>query len=164
MDILVTVGMSSWPFDRLLRAIVPLCHKHQVFAQFGMSKVMPPCAGAPYVPYDELMERVRAADVVITHAGNTVRVVQRYGKVPIAVARMAAAGEMANDHQVEYLRDGRVVAIWDLERLPHAVEEHAGVEARMISERQLSRPADAAHVIAVLDDLWDRLDRNRRVR
>jgi SAM-dependent methyltransferase/UDP-N-acetylglucosamine transferase subunit ALG13 len=163
MEILVTVGMSAWPFDRLIRAILPLCAEHHVFAQTGTSKIIPPCPHAPFVPYAELVERIRAADVVITHAGNTVRLVQRAGKVPIAVAR-TARGEMANDHQVEYLlhesREGRVVAQWDLDLLPQAVAGHRAVEARLISERKLDQPAPAAQVCALLDAEWDRLARN----
>ena len=31
------------------------------------------------MPYPELVDRLRAADVVVTHAGNTVRLVQRLG-------------------------------------------------------------------------------------
>src|SRR5580704_3007962 len=164
MNILVTVGMGPWPFDRLLRAIAPLCAEHRVFAQTGTSKLVPPCSHAPFVPYIDLIERIRAADVVITHAGNTVRLVQRAGKVPIAVARMAAAGEMTNDHQVVYLRheacEGRVVAQWDLDLLPQAVARHAAVEARLLTERKLNRPVTAAAVIALLDAHWDQLTRN----
>jgi SAM-dependent methyltransferase len=163
MEILVTVGMSAWPFDRLIRAIIPLCAEHHVFAQTGTSKIVPPCPHAPFVPYAELIERIRVADVVITHAGNTVRLVQRAGKVPIAVAR-TTQGEMANDHQVEYLRreanEGRVVAQWDLNLLPQAVAGHGAVEARLIAERKLDQPAPAGHVSTLLDAEWDRLARN----
>src|SRR5918992_49489 len=164
MNILVTVGMSAWPFDRLIGAIAPLCREHCVFAQVGTSKVIPPCPYAPFIAYPELIERIRAADIVITHAGNTVRLVQRAGRVPIAVARTAAAGEMSNDHQVEYLRheerEGRVVAVWALDLLPQAVAQHAAVAARLLAERELVEAADPASVAATLDDLWDRLERN----
>src|SRR5215468_8253051 len=102
MNVLVTVGMGAWPFDRLIRAIIPLCAVHRVFVQTGTSRIAPPCPHAPFLPYADLIERIRAADVVITHAGNTVRLVQRAGKVPIAVARRASLGEMSNDHQVAY--------------------------------------------------------------
>jgi SAM-dependent methyltransferase/UDP-N-acetylglucosamine transferase subunit ALG13 len=163
MNVLVTVGMGAWPFDRLIRAIIPLCAEHRVFAQTGTSKIVPPCPYAPFLPYADMIERIRAADVVITHAGNTVRLVQRAGKVPIAVARTAPA-EMANDHQVEYLRHegrkGRVVAQWDLTLLPQAVAGHGAVEARLLAERKLDQPAAAAHVSALLDAEWDRLARN----
>jgi SAM-dependent methyltransferase len=164
MDILVTVGMSQWPFDRLIHAITPLCAEHTVFAQIGASRVVPPCPHAPFVPYAELVRRIETADVVITHAGNTVRLAQRAGKVPIVVARTAAAGEMPNDHQVEYLRDeqraGRVVALWDLDRLQAAVARHAETEARLLSERELAAPVDPERVGAILDTLWDALERN----
>ncbi|MEO8289047.1 MAG: methyltransferase domain-containing protein [Chloroflexota bacterium] len=164
MNILVTVGMSSWPFDRLLRAVAPLCREHQVFAQTGTSKVIPPCPHAPFVSYQELLKRIHEADVVITHAGNTVRLVQRAGKVPIAIAREKMAGEMPNDHQVEFLRYeacwGRVVAIWDTDRLPQAVAEHPYMEVRLLSERKLANPADPLRVSALLDELFDSISCN----
>jgi hypothetical protein len=59
MEVLVTVGMSAWPFDRLIRAILPLCAEHHVFAQTGTSKIIPPCPHAPFVPYAELPVRTR---------------------------------------------------------------------------------------------------------
>jgi SAM-dependent methyltransferase len=164
MDVMVTVGMGPWPFDRLLQAIAPLCRDHRVFAQTGTSRVAPPCDHAPYVPYPEFLERIGAADVVVTHAGNTVRLVQRLGKVPVAVARTAALGEMANDHQVEYLRHeqrhGPVVAVWDVDRLPEVVRAHAEVQPRIVAQAPLPPPADAAAVADTLDELWHGLLRN----
>jgi SAM-dependent methyltransferase/UDP-N-acetylglucosamine transferase subunit ALG13 len=163
MDVVVTVGMGRWPFDRLLGAVLPLCSDHRVFAQTGTSQLRLPCEHAPYVPYPELLDRIGAADVVVTHAGNTVRLVQRMGKVPVAVARTSALGEMANDHQVDYLRDeqrhGRVVAVWDVDQLPEAVQEHPDAEARLAA-RPLPPPADPAAVADRLDELWRDLLRN----
>jgi SAM-dependent methyltransferase/UDP-N-acetylglucosamine transferase subunit ALG13 len=160
MDILVTVGMNPWPFDRLLRAVEPLCARHRVFAQSGTSTIRLPCAQAPFVPYPELMERIRGADVVITHAGNTVRLVQRAGKVPIVVARMSNAGEMANDHQVEYLRHeertGRVIAVWNEAEVAATVEAHESIEPSLVAERPLPERADGDRVAAILDGLWAR--------
>lgn len=159
MDVLVTVGMSARPFDRLLHALLPVCARHRVFAQTGTSQVRLPCSQAPFLPYPELLERIRAADVVVTHAGNTVRLVQRAGKVPIAVARTAAAGEMPNDHQVEFLRQeeqmGRVVAVWNpSEEIATAVETHPVAERRLLRTRPLSECADGADVAQLLDSLW----------
>ncbi len=163
MNILVTVGMSAWPFDRLLQAIIPLCSEHQVFVQTGTSKVALPCSQSPFIPYEELIKRIQTADLVITHAGNTVRLVQRANKIPIAKARMAPT-EMANNHQVEYLRHeeqvGRVIAVWDLNLLPQVVTEHTAIEAKLLSERDLNQPAEAAQVITKLDQLWHKLTYN----
>ena len=104
LAVFVTVGMGPWPFDRLLAALPEVCARHDVFVQTGTSTLTPPCPHAAFLGYEETQRRIAEADVVITHAGNTVRLVQRLGKIPIAVAREAARGEMRNDHQVTYLQ------------------------------------------------------------
>jgi SAM-dependent methyltransferase/UDP-N-acetylglucosamine transferase subunit ALG13 len=164
VDIFVTVGMSPWPFDRLLRGVAPLCMRHRVFAQTGTSPFRLPCAQRPYVPYTELLERIRTADVVITHAGNTVRLVQRAAKVPIAVARTAAAHEMPNDHQVQFLRHeertGRVVAVWDVAELEAAVAGHRGAELALLAERPLPDPVADDEIARVVNRLWQGIREN----
>ena len=79
MRVFVTVGMGPWPFDRLVAAVAPLCAEHEVFVQTGTSAVVPPCPHRPYLSPAETLRRLRAADVVVTHGGNTVRLVQRAG-------------------------------------------------------------------------------------
>jgi UDP-N-acetylglucosamine transferase subunit ALG13 len=159
VDILVTVGMAPWPFDRLIDGITPLCSEHNVFAQIGTSRSRPPCRHARFVSYPWLQSAISRADVVVTHAGNTVRLVQRVGKVPIAVARRSAFGEMPNDHQVTYLtheeRVGRVVAIWDLQTLPSAVRTHDVREAQLLAERDLPPAEDAERIGDLLDALLE---------
>jgi SAM-dependent methyltransferase/UDP-N-acetylglucosamine transferase subunit ALG13 len=164
MQVFLTVGMSRWPFDRLVKAVTPLCSEHVVFAQTGMSTVRLPCTSSRFLPYEEWMTRAAAADVVITHAGNSVRLIQRLGKVPIAVPRMARHAEMGNDHQVEYLRReerlGRVVAAWDVAALPAMVAGHADAERRIVSERPLAPPADGNAVADLIDGLWRQIAAN----
>jgi UDP-N-acetylglucosamine transferase subunit ALG13 len=159
--ILVTVGMGPWPFDRLIGAIAALCTNHEVFAQTGTATVRPPCPHRPFVAFGELQERIDTADVVITHAGNTVRLVQRAHKVPIAVARQADLGEMGNDHQVHYLCmeevNGPVMAVWDVARLPEAVTAHGAQQARLLRERPVAPAATPSHIIETLDSLCARL-------
>ena len=161
--ILVTVGMGPWPFDRLVRATAPLCARHEVFAQTGTSAVQLPCPHRAFISFDELQERVQTADVIVTHAGNTVRLVQRQHKVPVAVARQAALGEMGNDHQVRYLRleelAGPVVAVWDVNELPQAVSAHRDEQARLLRERPVPPVATPDHIIETLDSLCERLVR-----
>jgi UDP-N-acetylglucosamine transferase subunit ALG13 len=140
LDVFVTVGMGPWPFDRLVHAASRLAAHHQVFAQTGSTHVVPSCAFSPYISPAEVRMRIATADVVVTHAGNTVRLVQRAGKVPIAVAREAARGEMSNDHQVRFLRreaaTGRVVAAWGtLDALGSCVQRHGTVEAEILACR-----------------------------
>jgi UDP-N-acetylglucosamine transferase subunit ALG13 len=155
--ILVTVGMGPWPFDRLIGAVAPLCREHDVFVQTGTSPLRPPCPHEPFIPADDLMKRMDEADVVITHAGNTVRLVQRTGKVPIAVARTSSLGEMGNDHQVAYLRQeeraGPVVAVWDVRDLPREVARHGERQARLLRERPVPPAVAPDQIIRVLDSL-----------
>ncbi|MGH3496371.1 MAG: methyltransferase domain-containing protein [Nocardioidaceae bacterium] len=153
----VTVGMGPWPFDRLLSALGPVCRDHDVFAQTGTSQVRPDCPSAPFLPWADMQRRLAAADVVVTHAGNTVRLVQRLGKVPIAVAREAGRGEMRNDHQVDYLHrelpGGRVVMLdGDLRGLPAAVTRHPAVQRRLLTEAAALPEQDPAGLAALLDD------------
>jgi SAM-dependent methyltransferase len=147
-SVFVTVGMGPWPFDRLVDAVAPLCAGYDVFVQTGTSTVVPPCPHAPFLRPAETLRRLTEADVVITHGGNTVRLAQRAGKVPIAVAREAARGEMRNDHQVAYLAQeragGRVRVLGgDEPALRAAVADHAAVER---------------HLLAVAADLPARID------
>jgi ubiquinone/menaquinone biosynthesis C-methylase UbiE/UDP-N-acetylglucosamine transferase subunit ALG13 len=157
MRIFVTVGMSRFPFDRLLAAVAPLCAEHEVFAQTGPSRVSLQCETMPFLSFEGLIARLACADVIICHAGNVVRVAQRQEKVPLAAARHASRAEAANDHQVEFLKwekaAGSVVAIDDMERLPELVASHAAAEARILRERSLSPPTDGAVVARVLDEV-----------
>jgi SAM-dependent methyltransferase len=156
LNVFVTVGMGPWPFDRLIAACFALCADHDVFIQTGTSTVVPPCPHEPFIGYDETMRRLAEADVVITHAGNTVRLVERMGKVPIAVAREAARGEMRNDHQVEYLRAeeprGRVVALWgSLSELARTVADHPAAEEKLLAAMKPLAAVDEAAMESVMD-------------
>jgi UDP-N-acetylglucosamine transferase subunit ALG13 len=155
--ILVTVGLGPYPFDRLLTAVGPLCAYHDVFAQTGVSDVKPPCPQAPYVPLGEFRCRLAEADVVVTHAGATVRLVQRLGRLPIVVPRLFRLGEAPDDSQTAFLRaeeqQGRVHAVWDPgNRLAEAVAAHPRLLPKL-----LPAPAAPADVLATMDALCNRL-------
>jgi 2-polyprenyl-3-methyl-5-hydroxy-6-metoxy-1,4-benzoquinol methylase len=155
MRVVVTVGMSRWPFDRLVRAADGLHPMHDVFVQTGNASVSPTCPHCRFLPFSQLQERLQAADVVVTHGGNTVRLVQRLGKVPIAVARESSRGEMSNDHQVEFLQheagQGRVISVWNVEELSAAVESHPLREAEILRTRRAPNPLSSAEIAARLD-------------
>ncbi len=152
-----TVGMGRWPFDRFVQAVDALSDDHDVFLQTGTSAYAPSCPHVDFIPYDEVQRRISDADVVITHAGNSVRLVQRSGKVPIAIARQASRGEMSNDHQVAYLRTeeqaGRVIAVWDVSLLKGYVTQYAERARQLGDDRALAAPTDPKEVADVLDSV-----------
>lgn len=173
--VVATTGMGRWPFDRLVRALEPVAAHHDVFAQIGAGDHRPSYPHARYLAPSELHRHLAEADVVITHAGNTVRLVQRLGKVPIVVAREAARGEMGNDHQVRFVeheagRSPMVVVSGSLGSLLEAVEHHPTTSAR-VRARSLAAPvgrdAVATALAPVLADrpgrnpLWDDPTRRR---
>lgn len=167
--VVVTVGMGRWPFDRLVAAASRLAtdHRHDVFVQTGASSIEPCCEHAPFVAPSELTARMAAADVVVTHAGNSVRLVQRMGRVPIAVGRRADCGEMGNDHQLRYVAaeaaGGRLVAVGDpATELAAAVAGHAAAEARLLVERSAPpcppEPDTLARTLDMLHGFDDAID------
>lgn len=167
LEVFVTVGMGPWPFDRLLTALAEVSAQHDVFVQTGVSTVAPPCPHASFLGFEETQRRIASADVVITHGGNTVRLVQRSGRIPIAIAREAARGEMRNDHQVAYLRSevaqGRVVALdGALHGLADVVSRHPEHERAMLRAGSGLSPVDGDGVGDLLDTVADEDDTRRR--
>jgi len=159
--LLVTVGMGSRPFDRLVSAVAPLCAYHDVFVQTGTSSVVPPCPHERYVSLAEMRQRLSEADIVITHAGATVRLVQRLGRVPIAVARRRSLGETDTGEQEHFLRleerTGRVHAVWNVATLPAAVAGHGARAAELLETRAVPPVAEPAELIVQLDQIAARL-------
>lgn len=128
MKIFVTVGMSQWPFDRLMQAVSMVTADHDVFVQSGMSQYPLSCESRDFIGYSEVLENIKEADLVICHAGNSVRLVQRVNKLPIAMARQKDFGEMKNNHQVDYLRfeeqRNLVLGLWEIHHLPYLIAKH----------------------------------------
>jgi UDP-N-acetylglucosamine transferase subunit ALG13 len=125
--ILVTLGSSHYPFDRLLRALDGIALDEELVVQHGPSAIRP--AGArcvPFVPALELAELVREARVVVTHAGvGTIVLALTNGKRPVVVPRLKAFGEAVDDHQVEaggrFGRAGLVTLVEDPAELAGAL-------------------------------------------
>lgn len=101
--ILVTVGTSTEPFDRLLEGVEQLAEREEVVVQHGASEVRP--AGArcvAFLSYDELLDCMREARAVVTHAGvGSIMAALSAGKRPVVLPRLRARGEAVDDHQLE---------------------------------------------------------------
>lgn len=103
--IYVTVGNHDQPFDRLLTAMDRLAAElgEEVVMQTGVSRYQPQHAkGEPFFPHGKAEEMIRAATVVVAHAGiGTVIACRAHGTPLVICPRRAANGEHFNDHQLE---------------------------------------------------------------
>ena len=121
--ILVTVGSSRFPFDRLLRAVDLLPRDEELVVQHGPSGVRPEGARCvPFLPFDSLGELVRDAHVVVTHGGvGSILLALSLGKQPLVVPRLRRFGETVDDHQLEsarrFGRDNLVTLVEDPQEL-----------------------------------------------
>jgi UDP-N-acetylglucosamine transferase subunit ALG13 len=134
--IFVTVGTSSTPFDRLVRAAEALGTSEDVVVQHGPSRERPSgvrCVET--VAVDEMEALMAAARVVVTHSGvGSVLGALAVGHSPVVVPRIAAYGEAVDDHQLELARRldelGLVIAVEDVADLPRTVAGVTGSGTR----------------------------------
>jgi UDP-N-acetylglucosamine transferase subunit ALG13 len=148
--IFVTVGTNEAPFDRLLRAVEGLSGAEELVVQHGASSYRPSGASCvPFLPFDALVEHVREASIVVTHAGvGSIAVALMNGKVPLVVPRRRSFGEAVDDHQVALAErlasGGLVVAVDEPRSLPEAVATF---------RREAQPPPETALSSALVDDL-----------
>ncbi len=127
--IVVVVGSTSIPFDRLLRGVDTLGGDEPILVQRGPSTVEPAVgACVDFMPFEELVENIRKARVVITHAGvGTILVSLMSGKRPLVVPRLHRFAEAVDDHQLELGRrlaqEGLVTLVEDASQLGAAVRD-----------------------------------------
>lgn len=126
--ILVTVGMSEFPFDRLLHAVDGLRDDGEALVvQHGASAVRPARARChAYVPFTVLGELMSEARAIVSHAGvGSIALALMHGKRPVAVPRLRRHRESVDDHQIAFARrlerDGLVSVLEDLSSLPEAL-------------------------------------------
>ena len=109
--IFVTVGTHEQPFNRLVKKIDELkgngTIQDDVFIQTGFSTYEPKnCQWSKLIPYQQMVENVEDARIVITHGGPASFIMPlQIGKTPIVVPRQHQFNEHVNDHQVEFARN-----------------------------------------------------------
>lgn len=123
--IFVTVGMLPSGFERLVKQMDEVAGRidEEVIMQIGGTKYTPSKAKHfVFAPEQEMKELYRRARVVVGHGGvGTILDVLHEGKPLVVVPRLKKYGEHIDDHQLlliqELERDGKVTAVYDVERL-----------------------------------------------
>jgi UDP-N-acetylglucosamine--N-acetylmuramyl-(pentapeptide) pyrophosphoryl-undecaprenol N-acetylglucosamine transferase len=123
--IFATVGTSGAGFARLMRALEALPAK-ELIVQHGPD-APPPCAAAyDFLPFGRIVELMRAADVVVSHAGvGSIMCALAAGHRPVVFPRLGRYGETVDDHQAQLAaalgRRGTVLVATDASELAAAV-------------------------------------------
>ena len=101
--ILVTVGTTHFPFDRLMASVAQLSVSDRIVVQRGASRVPVPNAEVvDFFSFQELSDRIRQSRLVVCHAGvGSIMVALANGRRPIVVPRLARYGEAVDDHQTQ---------------------------------------------------------------
>jgi UDP-N-acetylglucosamine transferase subunit ALG13 len=143
--IFVSVGTNEAPFDRLLEAVASLRLDEDVVVQHGHSaRLGPPGARLlDFLSFEEMVDHIRDARVVVTHAGvGSAMVSLANGKRPVVVPRRKSFAEAVDDHQLQLGR-----------RLAHAglvtfAEEPAGLAAAIAKHDGLATIVPATNSLA----------------
>jgi beta-1,4-N-acetylglucosaminyltransferase len=143
--IFVSQGTSD-PFDRLLRAAELLAGDEELVVQCGKSAVRP--AGATcfdFASFERVLELMRDARVVVTHAGvGSIMAARAVGKRPVVVPRLRRFGEAVDDHQVALGRRLHAIGLVTL------VEDVAGLPAAVLEEQAFERTSAGGALVEEL--------------
>ena len=140
--IFVTVGTHEQPFNRLLIEMDKLKEsgviKDDVIIQTGFSTYEPKyCQWNKLYPYQEMLEMVDKARIVITHGGPSSFIMPlQVGKIPIVVPRKSRFNEHVNDHQVDFSkavaeRQGNIIVVEDVAKLGQILTDYDKIVADM---------------------------------
>jgi UDP-N-acetylglucosamine transferase subunit ALG13 len=121
-----TQGGAQMGFPRLINALAALPGE-ELHVQHGVAPAPAHAAEAvTHLSFEEVAERMEAADVVVCHAGvGTILCALRAGHTPVVVPRSRRLRETVDDHQMELARaladEGKVIAVFDGSTLAGAV-------------------------------------------
>jgi UDP-N-acetylglucosamine transferase subunit ALG13 len=151
--IFVSVGTNEARFDRLLRAVAELELDEPLLIQHGHSVRLERAHAelVDFLPFEGMVDAIRSARVVVTHAGvGSVMVALANGKRPVVVPRRKAFAEAVDDHQLQlgrrFAQAGLVTLVEDPEELTDALRAEQGAAAIVPSASTLT--ADLSSFLA----------------
>lgn len=142
--IFVTVGTHEQPFNRLVKCVDDLKKdgtiSEEVIIQTGYSTYEPKyCKWQKIFPYQEMLQLVDKARIVITHGGPSSFIMPlQIGKTPIVVPRRHEFNEHVNNHQVSFVkavadRMETIIVVEDMNKLGDAITNYEKIVNEMKS-------------------------------
>ncbi len=108
--IFITIGTDHHPFRRVFDWIKEarkqkiIGNNERVLIQHGYTEGdWSTFEAYKFLPFNKMIEYIKEADLVITHASSTALLVMRYGKLPIVIPRRKHFKEHVDDHQWDFV-------------------------------------------------------------
>jgi UDP-N-acetylglucosamine transferase subunit ALG13 len=174
--VLVIVGTDHHPFDRVIAwtdswldgqpddQLDGFGQAARGIIQYGSACAPRRAQGRCAIPHPELLELVRQASVVVTHAGPaTIMEVRRLGKVPIVVPRNPDLGEIVDGHQMLFAErlaaQQRIVVCRTEAELVYALDRahRAPQDFRVDPAERAAAERDVADTVARFGSIIDEL-------
>jgi len=143
--VVASAGTYHLPFDRFsdwLQRWFDGRPDVDLVVQHGPSKPVRGATNVEILPYDELLDLCRDADVVVLQGGaGAVMDMRAIGRVPLVIPRVPGAGEVVDDHQLVFT----------------AEMEHLGIIRRAITFEEFAQELDAM-LVQPSDDVVGEMD------
>ena len=128
--IFVTVGMHTKGFDRLLKKMdeIAAASGEEVVMQIGHTSFRPQSAKwFDFTTDAGIKEWCKKVRVVVTQPAMSILDAQEQGTPVIVVPRLKQYDEVIDDHQLDFARElekeGKVIAVYDVEKLEEALKK-----------------------------------------
>lgn len=160
--IFVTVGTHEQQFNRLVEYMDKWAKEHdeEVVIQSGFSTYEPQKAKwSKLFPYNEMIEYVDRARIVITHGGPSSFIMPlQIGKVPIVVPRNHEFNEHVNNHQIDFCnkvaeRQGNIIVIENVQKIGEALDRYEKIVAGMKNDMTSNNEKFCSEFEKIIDEL-----------
>lgn len=163
--IFVTVGTHEQQFNRLVEYMDNLKRdsviQEDVTIQTGYSTYVPKyCSWQKLYPYQQMVEFVNKARIVITHGGPSSFIMPlQIRKLPIVVPRKKKYDEHVNDHQVSFVkavaeRMGTIIVVEEIDRLADIIKNYDEIVREMRSELKSTNARFNAELEKIVDEMF----------
>ncbi len=165
--IFVTVGTHEQPFNRLVKCVDDLKKEgiitEEVVIQTGYSTYEPKfCKWQKLFPYQEMLQLVEKARIVITHGGPSSFIMPlQIRKTPIVVPRRHEFNEHVNNHQVSFAkavadRMGTIIVVDDVDKLGEVITNYDEIISEMKNEMRTNNSSFNEKLSKIVDKMFEK--------
>ena len=135
--------------------------KDEVIMQTGYCTYEPKhCEWSELLPYDQMLENVEKADIVITHGGPSSFIMPlQIGKIPIVVPRQKKYNEHVNNHQVEFAtavkeRYGNIIVVKNIKNLEKAILKYDKITVKLTTSLENNNTRFNEKLENIVEDMF----------